>query len=188
MTTGSSSASAPTSETPLSRAARLEGARGCDRRGFLGAACSGAIGCAAAALAGSGALGALGAAGCTSPPRTYRPRSGEPASIPLERYPELRSPGGLVKALHPSLGALFVRRADPADPERYEALSALCTHTGCVIAPSGGGFTCPCHGSSFDREGAVTSGPANEPLPRFLALREGDRIVVSAPPSPPRRK
>jgi Rieske Fe-S protein len=48
------------------------------------------------------------------------------------------------------------------------AMTMICTHQGCTInAPSGGRFSCPCHGSQFDRNGAVLQGPATRPLQHF---------------------
>jgi Rieske Fe-S protein len=51
------------------------------------------------------------------------------------------------------------------------ALTATCTHRGCGVTAQGSGATaslfCPCHGSSFDRNGAVTGGPAPAPLAHF---------------------
>ncbi len=44
------------------------------------------------------------------------------------------------------------------------ALSLVCTHLGCVVKPWGEGFECPCHGSFFGQDGAVTKGPAPKPL------------------------
>jgi len=45
------------------------------------------------------------------------------------------------------------------------ALSAVCTHQQCTVAPEDDELRCPCHGSVFDLTGANVSGPAPSPLP-----------------------
>jgi cytochrome b6-f complex iron-sulfur subunit len=48
----------------------------------------------------------------------------------------------------------------------YRALSAVCTHLGCVVRWKKGRrqFFCPCHGGRFDLDGRVLGGPARRPL------------------------
>ncbi|MCW2868961.1 Rieske (2Fe-2S) protein [Actinacidiphila oryziradicis] len=48
----------------------------------------------------------------------------------------------------------------------YKAFTAVCTHSGCVVADvSGGTINCGCHGSKFSIEdGSVKNGPATQPL------------------------
>lgn len=46
----------------------------------------------------------------------------------------------------------------------FTALSLQCTHLGCTVEDSQGGFQCPCHGSLYDSHGAVRRGPATRPL------------------------
>jgi cytochrome b6-f complex iron-sulfur subunit len=46
----------------------------------------------------------------------------------------------------------------------YIAVSASCTHQCCIVQFTGSGFQCPCHGATFDLTGAVTQGPASQPL------------------------
>jgi nitrite reductase/ring-hydroxylating ferredoxin subunit len=58
-----------------------------------------------------------------------------------------------------------------ADTGGIYALTSICTHRGCSVRWEGEGFVCPCHGSTYDRLGAVTHGPARLPL-RHLAVRE----------------
>jgi Rieske Fe-S protein len=42
-----------------------------------------------------------------------------------------------------------------------------CTHVGCPVQTTGVGFSCPCHGSQYDRRGQRTAGPAVRALDRF---------------------
>src|SRR5690242_19551276 len=42
----------------------------------------------------------------------------------------------------------------------FRCLSAVCTHLGCTVNRSDHGYHCPCHGSVFDDQGTVKSGPA----------------------------
>jgi len=72
---------------------------------------------------------------------------------------------------------LIVREA----PDRFHALSMQCTHEGCEVnPPERGVITCPCHGSRFDLEGKVLRGPADFPLPRYVARYDGKakRLLV----------
>jgi len=52
-----------------------------------------------------------------------------------------------------------------SDAEGLYAISAVCTHLGCIVASRDeGGYFCPCHGSRFDASGKNVSGPAPKPL------------------------
>lgn len=52
-------------------------------------------------------------------------------------------------------------------PAGVYALSAVCTHLGCItrFRSDDRVIACPCHGSRFDLEGNVVHGPAPKPLP-----------------------
>ena len=51
---------------------------------------------------------------------------------------------------------------------RFQGLSAVCTHTGCIVDKVADGLIeCPCHGSRYHLDGTVARGPA----PRALASR-----------------
>jgi Rieske Fe-S protein len=64
--------------------------------------------------------------------------------------------------------------------EGFFAMSAVCTHLGCMTRYLEETRTifCPCHGSKFDGSGRVTAGPAPKPLTRFhLSLTDGELVV-----------
>ncbi|MGW0823071.1 FAD-dependent oxidoreductase [Streptomyces sp. NPDC002845] len=52
------------------------------------------------------------------------------------------------------------------DDGHLNALSARCTHLGCLVAFNSAerAWECPCHGSRFDVDGKVIQGPATRPL------------------------
>lgn len=65
--------------------------------------------------------------------------------------------------------------------EGFYALSAVCTHLGClsVWKQDAGVIACPCHGSSFQRDGSVIAGPAPRPLPWLkMWLGEDGSLMV----------
>jgi len=51
----------------------------------------------------------------------------------------------------------------------FRALSATCTHLGCITQWSADSdlIACPCHGSRFNKDGTVDRGPAPRPLDNF---------------------
>ncbi len=65
-------------------------------------------------------------------------------------------------------------------PDGYKALSATCTHLGCIVAwnEQRAVIACPCHEAYFNTNGAVISGPPPAPLPEFRVQVEGDQIYV----------
>ncbi len=64
------------------------------------------------------------------------------------------------------------------DNDGLHAISNICTHLGCIIAPVDWGFQCPCHGSKFDKNGKVIGGPAPRPLPWLEVSRHVDGSLV----------
>ncbi|GGY80609.1 FAD-dependent oxidoreductase [Streptomyces omiyaensis] len=81
--------------------------------------------------------------------------------------------GGPVRDLRPGEGTVVRGRGGPCAVHRDDrgglhAVSAVCTHLGCLVAFNNAERTweCPCHGSRFDVDGAVLQGPALSPLER----------------------
>lgn len=64
------------------------------------------------------------------------------------------------------------------DDGGFYALSLVCTHLGCTVIFAEDKLSCPCHGSLFDRQGAVIKGPADRPLVRMSVEVHGERVVV----------
>lgn len=61
----------------------------------------------------------------------------------------------------------------------FRCLSSTCTHLGCTVNRAERGYHCPCHGSVFDDEGTVKSGPAPRGLEWFsVALSKDNRLLV----------
>ncbi|MBL8138840.1 MAG: Rieske (2Fe-2S) protein [Acidobacteria bacterium] len=71
------------------------------------------------------------------------------------------------------------------DGEGIHAISIVCTHLGCIIKATAGGFECPCHGSKFASDGAVTGGPAPAPLPWRQVTVNGNAVIVDEETSVP---
>ncbi|MBN4066599.1 Rieske 2Fe-2S domain-containing protein [Simkania negevensis] len=57
--------------------------------------------------------------------------------------------------------------------------TAVCTHLGCTVNMVDTGYLCPCHGSTYDKEGLNTGGPAPKPLVYFSVYpgASGDLLV-----------
>ncbi len=65
----------------------------------------------------------------------------------------------------------------------YTALLRRCSHSGCTVKFSfiSKKLECPCHGSSFDVEGNVLSGPAKKGLTRLDVREESGKVIVEYP-------
>lgn len=85
----------------------------------------------------------------------------------------------------PGKAHLFQYLGKPAvvlQPEagRYVALSAVCTHLGCVVSwqEQSGEFLCPCHGGRFSATGQVLGGPPPKPLEQLSVTVDGDQLRI----------
>jgi cytochrome b6-f complex iron-sulfur subunit len=89
---------------------------------------------------------------------------GSPGDYPVNDEP-VRVPGQNLFVIHDDAG--------------FWAVSAICSHLGCIVANTPEGFACPCHGSRFAPDGRVLQGPAPSPLSWFeLSLAPDGQIVV----------
>ncbi len=86
--------------------------------------------------------------------------------------------------LPPGKGQVFSVNNKPVivvnTPDGFSALSAVCTHLGCIVFwnEQKQVVACPCHEAFFNTNGAVISGPPPEPLPQYRLQVEGDQIYV----------
>lgn len=79
----------------------------------------------------------------------------------------------------------FQFRGKPAvllqpSPGNFVALSAVCTHLGCIVAwqEQANEFQCPCHGGRFSTAGKVLGGPPPKPLESFAVAIDGDQLKI----------
>ena len=65
-------------------------------------------------------------------------------------------------------------------PGEFVALSAVCTHLGCIVTwkPDESIFLCPCHGGKFSPNGEVLGGPPPAPLPSYSVAVKQDQLII----------
>jgi len=136
---------------------------------------------AAATLAGGAGLGVAGVEGAA-----LVREGGQPHDLVVagnERWYDIAAEGevppGGIKSFSAGgvLGFLLNTDGD------LHAVSAICTHMGCRLkpdapAPGPTGLHCLCHGSRFDRRGAVIQGLAPSPLPPITVRVESGRVYA----------
>ncbi|HEY6378902.1 MAG TPA: Rieske (2Fe-2S) protein [Candidatus Dormibacteraeota bacterium] len=75
-----------------------------------------------------------------------------------------------------SVEGVLVARADGG----VDALSAVCTHLGCLLKVDAPGrrLACPCHAATFALDGTPASREYLRPLPRLQSRVNGDQVEV----------
>lgn len=117
---------------------------------------------------------------------------GAATAWPIFRFLAPRSGGGAeakvrIKKAEVKIGGayFFSYQGRPAvllQPQvgTYVALSAVCTHLGCIVkwVNDKGEFLCPCHGGRFSADGQVLGGPPPKPLETYAVNLEDADLVV----------
>ncbi|NEO85302.1 MAG: Rieske (2Fe-2S) protein [Spirulina sp. SIO3F2] len=85
--------------------------------------------------------------------------------------------GAVVDKVNTNASVMMFRDPDSAE---LVALNPMCTHQGCTVDFDADAkeLSCPCHGSKFALDGAVTNGPAKKPLPAFEVKEEDGLVLV----------
>ena len=118
--------------------------------------------CAPAATTDSGTDAASGDTGASNAPEQVATL----AQIPVGGGIAVMVAGAPVVLSQPTAGTVV-------------GFSAICTHQGCVVAPVGAEFDCPCHESKFDgTTGDVLGGPAPRALDTVTVTVEGEAVFV----------
>lgn len=115
------------------------------------------------------------------------------ALVPLFRFlwPPANKPGGKSRVGIPleemlvGQSRVIALEGEPVlvirEENRAVALSATCTHLGCLVRYRGEGvLSCPCHESIFDMSGNVRGGVAPRPLASYPVRIVGGQIVVGS--------
>ncbi len=87
---------------------------------------------------------------------------GKPYQYPMDSYTFIDKSG------------IYIYR----DHEGASAVSAVCTHLGCIVHREDDKFICPCHGSVFNNNGEVLSGPAPTDLKWFPVEKGIDGSLI----------
>ena len=132
-----------------------------DRRDFVARCAAGCVG--------------LALGGCVSLVTHPVPVTAGRVRLALGAFPELGRADGAVRIQPEGM-------ADPvyvlATADGFRALSPICTHRGCTVDVHAERLVCPCHGSTYDREGRVLKGPAQRALTSYPVTRAGDELLI----------
>jgi cytochrome b6-f complex iron-sulfur subunit len=103
---------------------------------------------------------------------------GNNLNIPMSALAQMRA--GDVMEVKPGNGKPDLLLLAPPHGEDWHAITAHCTHKGCVVAwnATATEWQCPCHGSRFGADGHVVGGPAERPLTPAATHIDGERLVI----------
>lgn len=138
-----------------------------ERRNFIKAGCN-------ICLSGAAGLMAVQPQGCshTAFPVYRSEVADKKISIPLHLFDQ--SP---VRIIRPK-SMFYDIAVQKKEGDNYTALLLLCTHQQTQLTVTGDGFSCPLHGSRFDKDGNVRKGPAEKQLTSFKTSVSGSNLII----------
>jgi cytochrome b6-f complex iron-sulfur subunit len=107
------------------------------------------------------------------PPEAFSAEAaGEAVRMSLEDLPV----GGAKNVRYKGAASVVIR----TNERTFHALSAVCTHLGCIVKWDSGKqmLVCPCHAATFDINGNVVSGPAPRPLESYPVQIVQDEVII----------
>lgn len=115
-------------------------------------------------------------AGCGAARPTLTP-AGERVTLTFAAFPALADVGGSAVVDVSGRAPIAVVRTDAG---AAVALSATCTHVGCILRydAARAQLHCDCHDADFALDGSVLGGPTTVPLPTYAAMLAADGIIV----------
>ena len=62
--------------------------------------------------------------------------------------------------------------------DEFKALYQVCTHLNCLVRETEDGFSCPCHGARFAKDGRLLAGPPPRDMDEFAVEVVEGMVVV----------
>jgi nitrite reductase/ring-hydroxylating ferredoxin subunit len=120
-----------------------------------------------------GLTGVLGLASCGNITTITVTPSNNSIEIPLTQMADK----SILKVRSKNLqyDILLVKKTDGT----YYSLYMKCTHNDAAVMFDGQNFQCPLHGSSFNKLGAVTNGPATTELKKLKTETNNQNIIIN---------
>jgi cytochrome b6-f complex iron-sulfur subunit len=101
--------------------------------------------------------------------------AGSATKIDIGTIADYPSDGVSSKFAKKPSGAIMVAR----EGDRIYAFTSICTHRQCVVEVKGDNLACPCHKSTFGKDGKVLSGQAKASLFRHaISKNDAGRLIV----------
>jgi len=111
-------------------------------------------------------------------------------NVRLSDYPALSQPFGSVRlgvnAVRPEVepfpdGDYWPILINRGENDQLYVLDSECRHASCVVPTYDDfdfGMRCPCHGSTYDIDGSILTGPTEEPLRQYEFFFDGDDTLT----------